>query len=166
MSSFTDPRPGEVIVLTSPQMLQDLFAKLKPVLAPAERAGYDTSRVYLLLDELLSNVHRHGYQERDGEPIGVRLRVQDAFCYLAVRDLAPTFDSARHAETRSAPHPESGQTGGMGLVIVQSMCESFVHQVPREGGNGVYLVMKLQRRAASRSVEAERRLAAAKGSGD
>ena len=166
MRRFTDLRPGEVIVLTSPQMLQDLFAKLKPVLSPAERAGYDTSRVYLLLDELLSNVYRHGYQERDGEPIGVRLRVQDSFCHLAVRDLAPTFDSARHAETRTAPRPESGQTGGMGLVIVQSMCESFVHQVPREGGNAVYLVMKLLRRAALVTAEAERRLAAAKGACD
>ena len=155
MRSFKDPRPGEVVVTTSPHMLQDLFGRLKPVLAPAEKAGWDTSRVYLLLDEILSNVHRHGYAEREGEPLGVRLRVQDRFCYLAVRDLAPTFDSARHAETRSVPSPESGQTGGMGLVIVQSMCESFVHQVPHEGGNALYLVMKLQPRFASATDDAE-----------
>jgi anti-sigma regulatory factor (Ser/Thr protein kinase) len=164
MSGFRDRRPDEVVVLTSPQMLQDLFGKLKPVLSPAERNGYDTSRVYLLLDELLSNVYRHGYKERDGEPIGVRLRVQEHFCYLAVRDLAPTFDSAQHAATRSAPHPESGQTGGMGLVIVASMCDSFVHQVPREGGNAVYLVMKLQRRPGAAGQETERRQTAGKSS--
>jgi anti-sigma regulatory factor (Ser/Thr protein kinase) len=146
---FQNARPGELIVTTSPQMLQDLFTRLKPVLAPAEEAGWDTSRVYLLLDELLSNVYRHGYLEKLGEPIGVRLRVQDRYCHLAVRDLAPVFDSALHAESRSAPHPESGQTGGMGLVIVQSMCESFTHQMPHEGGNALYLVMKLQRRHAT-----------------
>jgi anti-sigma regulatory factor (Ser/Thr protein kinase) len=157
MQEFQDPRPGEVIVSTSPHMLQDLFARLKPVLAPAEEAGYDTSRVYLLLDELLSNVYRHGYAEAQGQPIGVRLRLQDRYCHLAVRDLAPTFDSARHAETRSAPHPESGQTGGMGLVIVQSMCESFTHRVPLEGGNAVYLVMKLQRRYAETTAGASAR---------
>jgi anti-sigma regulatory factor (Ser/Thr protein kinase) len=159
---FKEHRPGELIVSTSPRMLQDLFAGLKPVFAPAEKEGYDTSRVYLLLDELLSNAYRHGYKERDGEPIGVRLRVQEQYCYLAVRDLAPSFDSASHAETRSAPHPESGQTGGMGLVIVHSMCESFVHHVPNEGGNVVYLVMKLPRRTAGGAVEAgETRRAAA-----
>lgn len=144
--TFQDARPGEWIVHTSASMLQDLFARLKPHLAPAEAAGYDTSRVYLLLDELLSNIHRHGYGERDGEVIGVRLRLQGEFVYLALRDRAQTFDSALAAATRQAPGPESGQTGGMGLVIVQSMCESFTHQVPREGGNALYLVMRLLRR--------------------
>jgi anti-sigma regulatory factor (Ser/Thr protein kinase) len=148
MRQFHDPRPGEVIVRTSASMLQDLFGSLRPVLAPAERSGYDTSRVYLLLDEILSNVYRHGYSETDGEPIGVRLRLQGERVHVVVRDLAPTFDAARHAETRSAPPPEHA-TGGMGLFIVQSMCESFVHQVPHEGGNAVYVVMKLTRRATS-----------------
>ena len=149
MKHFEEIRPGETIVLTGAGMLQELFEKLRPALAPALRAGFDTSRVYLLLDELLSNIYRHGYAGQDGEPIGVRLRVHGEFCYVAVRDLAPTFDSARHAETRTAPPPESGQTGGMGLVIVQNMCESFAHQVPREGGNALYLVMRLVRRTTS-----------------
>jgi anti-sigma regulatory factor (Ser/Thr protein kinase) len=147
MRDFHDRRPGEVVVRTSPQMLQDLFDRLKPTLAPAEQQGYDTSRVYLLLDEMVSNAHRHGYGGADDEPVGVRVRVQGEYVYIAVRDLAPTFDSARHAATRTAPAPDSGATGGMGLVIVQSMCESLVHQVPKEGGNAVYAVMKLQRRA-------------------
>lgn len=160
MRAFQDPRPGEIVVRTSPQMLQDLFGRLRPTLAPAEQGGFDTSRVYLLLDELLSNVHRHGYGEADGEPIGVRLRLQGDRIHIVVRDLAPTFDAARHAETRTAPPPDSGATGGMGLFIVQSMCESFVHQVPRDGGNAVYAIMKLTRRAApSGTPERERSVA-------
>lgn len=155
-TTFQDQRPGETIVLTSASMLQDLFTQLKPQLAPAEAAGYDTSRVYLLLDELLSNIYRHGYGERDGQVIGVRLRAQGEFVYLALRDQARTFDSAVAAATRQAPGPESGQTGGMGLVIVQSMCESFTHQVPREGGNALYLVMRLLRRTQATTPVTER----------
>jgi hypothetical protein len=49
-------------------------------------------------------------------------------------------------------------------VIVASMCDSFVHQVPREGGNVIYLVMKLQRRAGAAGQEAERRQTAGKAS--
>jgi anti-sigma regulatory factor (Ser/Thr protein kinase) len=153
MEPFKDSRPDEVIVRTSSEMLHDLFARLRPILAPAERTGHDTSRVYLLLDELLSNIHRHGYRGKDGLPIGVRVRVHEEFVHLAVRDLAPTFDTARHATTRTAPPPESGQKGGMGLFIVQSMCESFVHRVPQEGGNAVYLVMKLPRQPGSVASE-------------
>jgi anti-sigma regulatory factor (Ser/Thr protein kinase) len=146
MRGFHDKRPGEIVVRTSPQMLEDTFARLRPILAPAEQDGQDTSRVYLLLDELLSNVYRHGYGETDGEPIGVRLRVHDGFVEVAVRDLAPTFDVAQHAATREAPPPERGQRGGMGLFIVYSMCDTFVHQVPREGGNVVFASMRLPRR--------------------
>ena len=146
MREFHDRRPGEVVIRTSPHMLQVLFDGLKQTLAPAEQQGFDTSRVYLLLDEMVSNAYRHGYNEQDDEPVGVRVRVQGDYVYVAVRDLAPTFDSARHAATRTAPPPDSGATGGMGLVIVQSMCESLVHQVPKEGGNAVYAVMKMQRR--------------------
>ena len=146
MRSFAATRPGEVVVRTSPQLLRDLFAKLEPALAPARETGFDIGRVHLALDELLSNVFRHGYGGREGEPIGVRLRLRGEFCHLALRDLAPTFDSARHAETRTAPPPDSGQTGGMGLFIVQKMCDSFTHQVPHEGGNALYLVLRLLRR--------------------
>jgi anti-sigma regulatory factor (Ser/Thr protein kinase) len=160
MRGFQDPRPGEIIVRTSPRMLEDMFAKLRPVLAPAETGGYDTSRVYLLLDELLSNVYRHGYGESQGEPIGVRVRVQDGAVHLAMRDIAPTFDVAAHAATRQAPPPDSGQRGGMGLFILYSMCESFVHNVPRDGGNLVFLTMKLpQRRSAAGDAGAARPVA-------
>ncbi len=149
MTPFPDVRPGELTLDTSPEMLQDLFARLRPILAPAESDGYDSSRVYLLLDELLSNIHRHGYDGACGQPIGVRVRVQGEYVYLAVRDRARTFDSAGHATTRTAPPPDSGQKGGMGLFILNSMCESFVHRAPQEGGNSVYLVMRLPRRAGA-----------------
>jgi anti-sigma regulatory factor (Ser/Thr protein kinase) len=146
MAPFRDVRPGEIVIATSTQMLQDFFARVRPLLAPAERDGFDTSRVYLLLDEILSNVHRHGYAGTNGQPIGVRLRLQDGYVHLAVRDHAPTFDCAAHAATRTAPPPESAQPGGMGLFLVRNMCDSFVHRVPLEGGNAVYAVMKLPRR--------------------
>src|SRR5262249_39853168 len=88
------------------------------------------------------------------EPIGVRLRVDDGSVLIAMRDLAFTFDVAAHASTRRAPPPEKGQRGGMGLFIVYSMCESFEHRVPREGGNVVFLRMKLPRRQEAPAADA------------
>jgi len=145
MSHFRQPRPGEIVVHTSQRFLQEVFDKIKPLLQPAHDAGYDTSRVYLMLDELLSNIYRHGYKRAPRQPIGVQVRVLGERCYVALRDLAPTFDSPRHAGTRALPAPESGEVGGRGLVIVHRMCESFEHRVPAEGGNALYLVMKLVR---------------------
>ena len=146
MRSFRQPRPGEVLVHTSPSYLRVAFARLKPLLRPAQEAGYDTSRVFLILDEVLSNVYRHGYRRAAGEPIGVQIWVEGARCRIRVRDLAPTFDSAWHASTRLLPPLESGSPGGRGLVIVHRMCESLQHRVPEEGGNEIDLVMPLVRR--------------------
>lgn len=161
MAAFLTARPGEVVVHTSPQMLQELFTQLRSELAPAERDGYDTGRVYLLLDEVLSNVQRHGYAGSDGCPIGVRVRVQGDRVHMIVRDSAPTFDIASHAVTRTAPPPERA-TSGMGLFIVQSMCESFVHRVPQEGGNAVYLVMRMPRRGTENATPENPRAAVSK----
>src|SRR5262245_45996462 len=114
MSEFQDPRPGEIVVRTSPQMLEETFAALRPLLATAEARGYDTSRVYLLLDELMSNIYRHGYLEAQGEPIGVRLRVDDGSVLIAMRDRAFTFDVAAHASTRRAPPRKRGSAAAWG----------------------------------------------------
>ncbi|UCE03389.1 MAG: ATP-binding protein [Candidatus Latescibacterota bacterium] len=148
-NEFEQPRGGELVVRTSPTFLEEVFQQIRPRLQPARDAGCDTSRVYLLLDELLSNIFRHGYRGAEGQPIGVQVRVQGEYCYVALRDLAPTFDSPRSAAHRALPSPESGKTGGRGLVIVHRMCESFEHRVPAEGGNALYLVMKLIRRSAT-----------------
>jgi anti-sigma regulatory factor (Ser/Thr protein kinase) len=149
VDGFCEPRPGEVVVHTSPTFLEEVFEQIRQRLQPARDAGCDTSRVYLMLDELLSNIFRHGYRSAEGQPIGVQVRVQGEYCYVALRDRAPTFDSPRSAAHRALPTPESGKTGGRGLVIVHRMCESFEHRVPAEGGNALYLVMKLIRRAAA-----------------
>ncbi len=147
MSHFPDLRPGEAIVLTSPHFLQEAFAAIKPHLQPARRAGYEIGRVFLILDELLSNVYRHGYRRAAGRPIGMRLRVEADLCHIGVRDLAPVFDSAGEARQRALPEPESGAPGGRGLVIVHRMCESFQHRPGKNGGNELSLVLKMMRRS-------------------
>lgn len=153
MRSFWHIRRDEVIVHTSPDFLQRTFERLEGTLRPARDSGYDVSRIYLILDEILSNIYRHGYECRDGEPIGVQLRVQGNECVITARDLAPVFDSALHARTRVLPDPETGAPGGRGLVIVHRMCDSFEHSVSQEGGNVLQLVIKLIPRREPGDVE-------------
>jgi len=146
MKTFREPRPGEVIVHTSPHFLQEFFERLKPLLLPARRAGFDVGRVYLILDEMLSNVYRHGYKSAAGQPIGVVLDIQGSRCHIRIRDLAPLFDSPLHARHRALPAPESGSPGGRGLVIVHRMCDVFTHGGGEEGGNELELVLRMVRR--------------------
>jgi anti-sigma regulatory factor (Ser/Thr protein kinase) len=152
MKNLGEPRPGEFIVHTSPSFLQEVFERLKPVLQPARQAGYDVGRVYLILDELLSNVYRHGYGCASGQPIGVSVEIRDSHCFMRIRDRAPLFDSPLHARHRALPAPESGAPGGRGLVIVHRMCPTFTHRAGAEGGNELELVLNMVRRSRSQSA--------------
>ena len=143
MKTFQKQYPGEIIVRTAPDFLQRTFNQLRGNLKLTLEDGYDVSRVYLMLDEVLSNIYKHGYGRQDGQPIGVRVRVENGLCVIVTRDLAPTFDSPGQARTRVLPDPETGAPGGRGLVIVHRMCESFEHEAPPEGGNVLRLVLKL-----------------------
>ncbi len=146
MKTFRTPFRDELLVHTSPHFLEEVFTWIRPVLRPAHRAGYEISRIFLILDEVLSNVYRHGYARAAGQPIGVRLRVEGDRCDITIRDLAPHFDGAWHTQRSALPAPESGAPGGRGLVIVQRIVESIVHRVPPEGGNELHLVMRMLRR--------------------
>lgn len=146
MKSFRTTFPDELVVRTSPHFLEDVFSWIRPILRPSHRAGYETGRIFLIFDEVLSNVYRHGYARAAGQPIGVRLRVEGDRCDIIVRDLARHFDGAWHAQRSALPAPESSSPGGRGLVIVQRIAESIVHRVPPEGGNELHLVMRMLRR--------------------
>jgi anti-sigma regulatory factor (Ser/Thr protein kinase) len=142
----TPPSPcdqGEQLVWTSPQVVRGLFARLAPELAQAERAGLDTGRLRLVLDEVVSNSYRHGYRRRNGEPIRVRLQIVGEFCHLEVRDEAPPFDSVAHSWERPDPDPTQGKSGGMGLVILRQLCDSFTHDTPAAGGNRLCITLRL-----------------------
>ena len=146
MKTFRTTFPDELLVCTAPDFLEDVFTWIRPVLRPAHRAGFETGRIFLILDEVLSNVYRHGYGHAAGQPIGVRLRVEGDRCDIIIRDLAPHFDGAWHAQRSALPAPESAAPGGRGLVIMHRIAESIVHRVPPEGGNELHMVMRMLRR--------------------
>ena len=156
MAAFREARLGEILVETSPNLVPEVLAQVRPQLAEAQQQGYEVSRIMLMLDEIVSNIYRHGYRRQDGKPVGIRIRVEGDVCQIAVRDQAPTFDCVGHAETRALPDPRLGKPGGMGLIIMQNLCESFVHQVPSDGGNALYMTLRLRRRATEAANKSHR----------
>jgi len=146
MAIFRETRPGEFLFETSEQLVPEVLEAVRPQLQEAEQQGFETSRVMLMLDEVVSNVYRHGYRNQEGQPIGVRVRIEEDVVQIAVRDQAPTFDSATHAETRALPDPRLGKPGGMGLIILRKLCENFMHQTPADGGNALYMSVRLNRK--------------------
>ena len=134
---------SKLLVWTSPQVVRGLFARLGPALSVAESHGLDTGRLRLVLDEVVSNAYRHGYRMRNGEPIQVRMQIVGDVCHLEVRDAAPQFDCVAHSWERPDPDPTLGKAGGMGLVILRQLCDTFAYDTPVEGGNRLRLTLRL-----------------------
>jgi len=154
MAVFREARPGELMFETSPQLVPQVLELVAPQLREAEEQGFDTTRVMLMLDEVVSNIYRHGYRNQNGQPLGVRIRIEGDLVQIAVRDRAPTFNSAQHAETRALPDPRLGKPGGMGLIILQKLCEKFMHQVPSDGGNALYMSVRLRKKTDVKAQKA------------
>jgi serine/threonine-protein kinase RsbW len=101
--------------------------------AVGERTGYATR---LALEELLSNVIRHGYDEGEEDEISVRLQICEEGVELEVVDGGREFDplSVRPIDVH-APL-ERRMVGGLGIHLLRSLVSEIRYQ-RAEGKNHV-----------------------------
>jgi serine/threonine-protein kinase RsbW len=85
----------------------------------------------LCLEEALSNVIRHGYQGRPGQPITVEFAQYDREVAFTVDDQAPPFDPLAQPETAPATAPASINDfpiGGLGIGMMRKFAGSLAYQ--------------------------------------
>ena len=97
-----------------------------------------TFRLTLALDEIVSNVIRHAFDDGAQHPIEVRLDVTNGMVTATVKDDGVPFDP------REAPAPaldaplEQRQAGGLGMHLVRSTMDEIEYR--RDGGRNVLTV--------------------------
>jgi serine/threonine-protein kinase RsbW len=97
-----------------------------------------TFRLTLSLDEIVSNVIRHGFADQAEHQIAVRVDVADGLVTATVADDGEPFDP------REAPVPdldaplEERQAGGLGMHLVRSTMDEVDYR--REDGRNVLTV--------------------------
>jgi len=97
-----------------------------------------TFRLTLALDEIVSNVIRHAFDDGAQHPIEVRLEVTNGMVTAVVEDDGVPFDP------RDAPAPaldaplEERQAGGLGMHLVRSTMDEIEYR--RENGRNVLTV--------------------------
>jgi anti-sigma regulatory factor (Ser/Thr protein kinase) len=109
----------------------------------------DTMDIRLVLDELVINVIRHGYDLGDplAHEIHVRLELDGNDCLTMEVD-----DDARPFDPRTAPEPEFARPveerriGGLGVHIVKTIMDTFDYR--REHGRNVVTLTKQLRRSS------------------
>jgi serine/threonine-protein kinase RsbW len=110
----------------------------------AERAivADDSARVLIAVEELVTNVVRHGYDAGPGA-IRMTLRLDGARLAIELRDDARPFDPfAQAAPDLDAPI-EQRRVGGLGLPIIKSLMDRTQYR-----RDGAYNVVEISRPVA------------------
>jgi serine/threonine-protein kinase RsbW len=128
---------SDAIDLTIPNVLEDLAQVHGPVRtlleshAVGERAAYT---VKLVLEEMVSNVIRHGYDDAGGHEIGVRVAVAPEAVTVRIVDDARPFDPLDAPRPKCPGRIEDIRAGGLGIHMVREMVDDLTYQ-RHEGRN-------------------------------
>ena len=114
--------------------------------------------ILLAMQELLTNVFRHGYQRPAGPPVELRFSVTEQAFEFEIRDQAPEFDPTSRAIVAEAK-VEAGEDempekeGGYGLVIVKAIMDGLSYR--REDGWNVLTATKYVAAHVGAGIEGE-----------
>lgn len=128
--------------------LADLAGALAFVDAACVAAGRDEMERHdlrLAMEEVFTNVYRHGYAGGAG---GLELRVEtgsDAST-LVLLDRAALFDPASVATPSLTLAPEDREPGGLGWHLVRQLMDEVRHAA-RPGGGNIYTLVRARRGA-------------------
>jgi len=129
------------IRLTLPNDLEELARVNELASSFLERHGIAPDTVYvtnLALEEVLSNVIRHGYEDANRHEISVRLRIDAGRVELQVVDDGRAFDPLSAAEVDVLAPLEERPVGGLGIHLLRKMA-SHVRYERANGRNQLHV---------------------------
>ena len=108
-----------------------------------EQHGINEGAVFdltLALEEIFTNIIRHGYQDREPHEIDLVIRKQGDWLTLRVADDGQPFDPSKMASPNLHLPPEQRAVGGLGIHLVKSVTDALEYR--RENGKNVVTVKK------------------------
>jgi serine/threonine-protein kinase RsbW len=110
-----------------------LHAEFEKFVAPLGLSGKMIFQVNLALDEIITNIIQHGYDQNgydqdDNPPIAVNIALEDEIMKIEI------IDAARPFNPLSAPAPDldapiaDRPVGGLGIHLVKSMMDEVSYQ--------------------------------------
>lgn len=124
--------------------VKDEVARALDPLSPSRQCLADT---LLIVEEVLSNIVRHGHGGEPGHEILLDLHHDDGILTLRFEDCAPAFDPTAHTRA-SAPGPdderEAMPMGGVGIVLVREMAETVDYR-RQDGRNCLTIRQRMSR---------------------
>jgi serine/threonine-protein kinase RsbW len=121
MSRATASVPATSAGVTRAAADFDEFCRLQGVPADARW------RFQVALDEILSNIVRHGFRQRSGT-IGLTFARDDRVVSVEVVDSAPAFDPRQAPPPDTTSPLESRRPGGLGIALAESLLDELAYE--------------------------------------
>ena len=87
----------------------------------------------LAVEEICTNVIRHGYTERKGKTIQVEALVRRPSMTVIVIDQGKTYHPDQVEDPDLKHYVEIGKTGGLGIMMVRRLMDKINYQVTERG---------------------------------
>jgi anti-sigma regulatory factor (Ser/Thr protein kinase) len=138
---MSHPAPLDLHITSDPGALPTVRDAVRKWTTAAGWSNEQIEEIVLALDEALTNVIRHGYGSRPGEPIEVAVAGCDdpdagAGVEIQVRDFGRQVDPSQIC----GRDLDDVRPGGLGVHIIRSMNNSVEYQCAP--GGGMLLVMR------------------------
>ena len=111
-----------------------------PFADDAESLRYD---ILLAMQELLTNVLRHGYRGDETKPVEISMQASEDEFAFEIRDQGVPFDPLLHGYLPDQEDSSQLQVGGYGIVIVKMVMEQLSYRY--EGGWNILSASKSTR---------------------
>jgi anti-sigma regulatory factor (Ser/Thr protein kinase) len=121
-------RAAETLSLEFPGDVASLDGARDEIRRHLERAGVDETAAYavdLVLEELVGNAIRYGYQAGARGSIQVEIHVVPRFVHVTVEDDGRPFDPTRHPEPKRPRNLVDASVGGRGIALVRRFARTL-----------------------------------------
>ncbi len=121
----------ETLCLTIPNRLDEIAPLARGTAAFLESHNVDpdaTFAVDLALEEMVSNVIKYGYKDRDSDQICIRLRVGRDEITLVVEDSGPPFNPLELPEPDLDKPVDQRPIGGLGVFLVRKTVDRMEYE--------------------------------------
>lgn len=144
------PRGGDNFKITLPSNAGYLImarAFLEELLNRMEQDEKTTNRLLLVLDEALSNVIRHCYQNDPTKRIDIDFRVTEEGLTISVEDTGTGFLPQQPIPVKTDPTVP----GGLGMSLIHKVMDEVRYEIRPEGGTRLLMSKRLSTPASSPS---------------
>lgn len=93
------------------------------------------------VNEAVTNILLHGYEQRPGE-LRIEIRRQGNELQVCLEDEAPVFDPTRAPEPDVGLPLERRPLGGVGIKMMREFTDELQHEKRASGGNRLVLIKR------------------------